>query len=313
MRIRSLFILLFSALFALHLGKGILHRRLFREVMAEYDLRLAQDGEIDAAIEGVAALAIDLETGVRGFQITREKGFLEPYERAEQRRRAELDRFVALEREGPGDAFVAERARDRIDAWTRDVARPLVEAPARLDAAASAALTAEGKRRMDEIRADLEALRHGSQRRRILERIAFERYQQDLTRQTLWLGALTGLVLAALAILVVVLIARPLAELVEHARRVGKGDFRGITVRGVAEVAELGRAASQMAERLAAERVRERTATEEASALARELVEQRATLEASMAEDHQLREALALANEDLQARNEELQIGRAHV
>jgi len=94
--------------------------------MAEYDLRLARDSEIDEAIEVVAALAMDLETGVRGFQITREKSFLEPYVRAEERRRADLDRFVALEREDPLDAFVAERARDRIDAWTRDVARPLV-------------------------------------------------------------------------------------------------------------------------------------------------------------------------------------------
>jgi len=92
-------------------------------------------------------------------------------------------------------------------------------------------------------------------------------------------------VLVALGFSVVVLIARPLARLVEHARGVGKGDFRSITVRGVVEVAELGRAASQMAERLAAERSRERSLSEKRLALSESFSEQRANLEASALED----------------------------
>jgi signal transduction histidine kinase/DNA-binding response OmpR family regulator/CHASE3 domain sensor protein len=306
-RIRSLFIFLFGVLFALITARGVLQSRLFSAAMADYDSRLARDGELDEALEGVAALTMDLEMGVRGFQITHEKSFLEPYLRAEERRRAALDRFVALERSDAQAAFVAERVREQLEGWSREVARPLVDPGLAADGRASAALTAEGKRRMDEIRGDLEILRLGGQRRRVLEKIAFERYQQDLQEQTLWLAALTGVVLLALGILVVVLIARPLGELVEQARRIGQGDFRAVTVRGVTEVTELARAASQMAARLEAERNHERSLTEKASALARELDDQRAALEAGRSEDRALREALARANEELRARNEELQ------
>jgi nitrate/nitrite-specific signal transduction histidine kinase len=133
--------------------------------------------------------------------------------------------------------------------------------------------------------------------------VAFVRYQQDLTRQTIWFAALTGVVIVAMGVVVVVLIARPLAELVEHARRVGQGDFHSIEVRGVAEVTALGRAANQMVERLAAERSRERSLTEKASALARELSEKRASLEKTLIDDGALRRALARANEELQAHN----------
>ncbi len=144
---------------------------------------------------------------------------------------------------------MAERVRGQLEGWSREVARPLLDPGLAPDEPTSAVLTAEGKRRMDEIRGDLEILRLGGQRRRVLEKIAFERYQQDLQEQTLWLAALTGVVLLALGVLVVVLIARPLGELVEQARRIGQGDFRAVTVRGVTEVTELARAASQMAAR----------------------------------------------------------------
>jgi signal transduction histidine kinase/ActR/RegA family two-component response regulator len=265
-RIRSLLLLLFAILFALITARTLLHARLFREAMAEYDVRLAHDGEVDKAIEVITTLAIDLETGVRGFQITRDRTYLNPYTRAEQRRVAALDHFIALERLNLEDALVAERVRERLNAWCRTVAAPLLAVNSPPDGATAAALTEDGMRRMDEIRADLEILRHGGQRRRTLEKIAFDHYQRDLTRQMFWLTVLTAVVLMVLGSVTVVLIAWPLARLGEHARRVGQGDFHSIEVRGVAEVTVLGRAANQMVERLAAERSRQRSLTEELTA-----------------------------------------------
>jgi len=56
----------------------------------------------------------------------------------------------------------------------------------------SAALTAEGKRRMDEIAAISRPSVTGASAGGSSGGSPFERYQQELTRQTLWLAILTA-------------------------------------------------------------------------------------------------------------------------
>jgi signal transduction histidine kinase len=98
---------------------------------------------------------IDLETGIRGFVITREERFLEPWNEA---RAAFPDQADALERLVADDPVQLTRARRIAQAgalYIRDYATPLLDAVRRNEASArSAARTEEGKRRVDTMRAD---------------------------------------------------------------------------------------------------------------------------------------------------------------
>ncbi|MDQ3865391.1 MAG: CHASE3 domain-containing protein, partial [Actinomycetota bacterium] len=104
-------------------------------------------------------LVIDLETGVRGFVITREERFLQPWNDA---RGAFPKRATALERLAAEDPAVLRRVRAIRQAgmsYIRDYAVPLIDAARRNDPSArSVARTGEGKRRVDALRAEFDAL-----------------------------------------------------------------------------------------------------------------------------------------------------------
>ena len=97
------------------------------------------------AAQRLEKLVLDLETGARGYVITHDPAFLQPWRSA---RRALPTQSQALLRVAPG-----EQSR-RIDAawrsYLRDWSLPLVSEP--VDAAKARIATGEGKRRVDRIR-----------------------------------------------------------------------------------------------------------------------------------------------------------------
>jgi signal transduction histidine kinase len=103
-------------------------------------------------------LVIDLETGVRGFVLTGEDQFLEPWDRA---RRTLPARAAALERQSatdPEQERLARRLTLAASAYVEQYADPLVAAVRRGDPTArSDATTLDGKRRVDAMRADFDA------------------------------------------------------------------------------------------------------------------------------------------------------------
>jgi signal transduction histidine kinase len=107
------------------------------------------------AADELQQLVIDLETGVRGFVITREERFLQPWNEA---RAAFPERTDALERLVADDPAQLARARRIAQAGTsyvRDYGTPLLEAARRNNPSArSVARTEEGRRRVDSMRAD---------------------------------------------------------------------------------------------------------------------------------------------------------------
>src|SRR5918994_310811 len=112
------------------------------------------------AAEELEKLVIDLETGLRGFVITNEERFLEPWNEA---RAAFPEEAGALERVVADDPSQLARAR-RITqdgaSYIQDYAPPLLDAVRRNGASArSVARTEEGKRRVDTMRAEFEAFR----------------------------------------------------------------------------------------------------------------------------------------------------------
>jgi signal transduction histidine kinase len=97
-------------------------------------------------------LVVDLETGQRGYLISRDERFLEPWESARAaipRVSSDLDRLAAV----PAQDRRARQLGQAVASYVRDYSVPLVQAARRDEPEArSAAATREGKRRVDAIR-----------------------------------------------------------------------------------------------------------------------------------------------------------------
>ena len=203
------------------------------------------------AAEGVGALVIDLESGSRGFVITGQERFLEPWKAA---RRAYPDQARTLERliDNPEQARRARLFLREGSAYIRDYSIPLVRA-VRLNPpyARSVAATAEGKRRVDAIRARLN--RFATVERRLLSERQ-DRADAD-ARRAIVLGIIGlggSLVLVAFfALYLLRSVGRPVRRAAGMASRLAGGD---LTVRmpetGSGEIGDLERSFNVMASSL---------------------------------------------------------------
>ncbi len=190
------------------------------------EARAAEDtGRTVTQVERVQKLALDLETGLRGFVITGQDSFLAPYDAARTTFPVQARRLAALVAGRPTQHALAERVLRDGEDYVSAYAAPLVVTRRRSIRAAQAALaTAEGKRRMDALRGDLGLLVAAEQQVGARERREADR---DASR-TMALGA--GALAASLALLV--------AFVVFVRRRVAAPLERGALAAAQLEVAE---------------------------------------------------------------------------
>jgi signal transduction histidine kinase len=232
------------------------------------------------------------ETGVRGYVITGEPRFLEPYRRGlASEARAYGDLRTRERAIGPAVAAEVEMVRARAQTWRRELVAPVL-AHTRQLARRSVGVDVEGKRLFDTVRASLDRLHTALVRKNLETRRQLNRAAS--TTQLL-------LVLAAVLILGGVLgagfllrwtITRPLARLGAQARRVAGGEFaKPLAVAGgPREIAEVGAEIDAMRERIVDE-----LATVEAGHV--QLEEQAGELRRSNAE---LEQFAYVASHDLQ-------------
>jgi signal transduction histidine kinase len=229
-------------------------------LVAVEDQRRSRDRTIQSraqltAADGLLKLVIDLETGQRGFVITREERFLAPWRAA---RTALPDHAQRLAR-SVTDPAQARRARDiarAASSYIRDYSVPLVNAARRGDASArSVAATEEGTRRVDSLRAQLDRFRE-SERNRV--QASQDRLDSDGRRAIA--VATAGLLGSILLILLFGAylargIGRPVRRAAAMAGRLAGGDL-GVRMpeTGPAEVGDLERAFNSMARSLEASR-----------------------------------------------------------
>ena len=259
-----------SALLALIIGAGFaIVLVISSEVRDSARLATHSRQELTRA-DGVEKLVIDLETGQRGFVITRQERFLEPWRAARAvlpKEFGELVRFA----DNPEQARRLRRIGRALEAYIRDYSLPLVNAVRRGESSArSLAATEEGKRRVDAIRAQF-------QRFRETERDILNRRQErdDANAERAVIAAIIGL---AGTILLIVLFASDLSRAIvgpvrraaAMASRLAGGD---LSVRmpetGTAEVGELERAFNTMAGSLEASSDELRHVADEQAALRR--------------------------------------------
>ncbi len=238
---------------------------------------------------------IDEETGVRGYVLTAEPRFLEPYRSGAA---AEIRAYTELRaREGAiGAAVTADvkAVRARAEDWRQRYVLPAVTRVFH-GVPRSVAAEVEGKHLFDAIRAALSRLQAGLARE---NRHAGARLDQAAHQ----LGVL--LVLAAVLVLGGIVgagallnrtITRPLARLGRDARRVAGGEFATplAVPAGPREVAELGSEIDAMRERIVAELARVEGAEKQLRLQAAELGRSNAELEQfAYVASHDLQEPL---------------------
>jgi signal transduction histidine kinase len=199
----------------------------------------------------LSAALVDQETGVRGYLLSGEPQFLDPYaegQAAEQAAAGQLRELLAGETGALGDLTAVQQA---ADTWRRTVAEPLVERRRAGDSAVPPDVVAGSKAAFDRVREKL-----GTLDARLIG--LADRARVDLTRarrerDAVFLAMVVFLLvlIAVIAVLLRVAVLRPLNRLGEAARRVADGDFsHRLEPRGPRDLVRLGRDVDGMRERL---------------------------------------------------------------
>ena len=223
------------------------------------DLRTAADREarareLSVAVAEVEKLVIDLETGVRGYALSRgDDRFLQPYESARRQLPARLRQVRELNAGDPQSRTTSNRLISQIQTYITDYAQPLVDlVPLAPDAATSPDSFDESARRIVDIRRLFTNLRS------MVDAQAASRAAaaRDSSRRAVVLGA-TGIVLSTGLVVLLGLylthsIGRPLRRASSGAARIAEGDFeQHLPERGPLEIRDLSRSFNQMASEVA--------------------------------------------------------------
>ena len=200
-------------------------------------------------------LAVDLETGLRGFVITGQRRFLAPYERArgEAPRAATRLRLLA---DTPDQEARAREIEASLRSYLRDYARPLAAVGQPPGTSAGAiAFAEEGKRRLDVLRMRIGAFERVERVRRGRRSAAADR-RADRARIVGYVAfaGLLGL-LGLLALLVHRTVVKPVRRVAGAVGRLQAGDLSvRLNQGGPSEIAALGGAIDDLAGSLAESR-----------------------------------------------------------
>jgi len=232
--------------------------------------------EVTAVANELERLAIDLQSGMRGFVITGNEAFLAPWEGARARIPAqieELERLILDDAQRERAAEIGRLVRD----FDFEFAAPVVAlARSNRDRAVERVAAGEGKQRMDEIRSAFDRFAE------VERRIAAERQARaEREFETTFAAGLGGLAGSVLLVLLVAgylsrSIVTPVGRVAGAAGRLARGDLSArVPPGGVAEIGQLGNTFNEMAVSL--EESRDELETQQA-----ELEAQQAELEEAL-------------------------------
>jgi signal transduction histidine kinase len=223
------------------------------------------------AADAIEKVVIDLETSVRGYVITGEERFLEPWNEARAVFPAQARTLERLSSDNPDELQRAGRIVQDVELYIQEYATPLVNAVGRNDASArSIATTNEGKQRVDALRAELDGLR-ATERARITTR----QDRADAAAHHAIVGGVAGLTGSLLLVLVFTgylarVIVLPVRRAAGMAGRLADGNLGArMPETGAAEIGKLERAFNTMGRSLEMSRDELTRLLEEQAALRR--------------------------------------------
>ncbi|MFC3742845.1 sensor histidine kinase [Paractinoplanes deccanensis] len=202
------------------------------------------------AVAELTAAVVGQETGVRGYVLSGEQQFLDPYAQG----RGDETRLVAQLRgllEGHSDALAdLDAVERRMASWRETAAEPLVRA--RRSDSYNVALVTQSKEAFDDVREPLAGLDSKLAALRAEGRADLNDSRR--LRNTAFAGLVVALLvlIASIAVLLRVVVLRPLNELSAEVRRVAGGDFdHRVAPRGPADLAVLAADVEAMRGKLA--------------------------------------------------------------
>ena len=236
-------------------------------------------------------LVLDLETGARGFLDTRRETFLEPWSTARARLPRETERLTALLDRNPAqEALVQEIAAD-IRRYIEQYSLPLVTA---IRAGRTPPSAADGKRRVDAVRAQFDRFGAAEQRLAGTRRAASDRAARRAMAVGFSVLVLGIALLVAFAVYLGRSVAGPVRRVALAADRLAGGDLSArVPVRGEDDLGRLGASFNAMGRTLQESRD--------------ELDSQNAELELQTAELEDQQDELSNANEELRRQRDELE------
>jgi two-component system sensor histidine kinase/response regulator len=219
---------------------------------------------------------VDLETGLRGLLLTQEPAFLAPYTQARARLPGQL-RALRLLAENQPERNHVDSITDAIDNYVADYAQPLISSGGHLTHTQLERVANEGKRRLDRLRTQFNALNGAEISLRNNGRRGVDSSSTAVAVAAGGLGV-SVLLLVALGIFLVRGILRPVTLMAIAARRVAAGNLHTrVPEGGRGEVGILAGAFNEMAAQLQL-RERELKATRDRLTVALEKAEMAATL-----------------------------------
>ncbi len=240
----------FSAI-VVALGLAIVFGVLFLAILSlhQRSLDARRSQQVIATANRLQTYVIDLETGVRGFALTRQERYLDPWRSAQTQYPGAITTLVALTRDNPTQHSRALTIKTEIQAYFTYYSRPLVSFLRRNpEEAPSVATDAHG-------RSQVEAIRQQFQRFLATEgalSAARNERAQATTRNSLLVGGI-GLGAALLLILIGAIyvsraVARPVRLTAAAAARIAGGDLsERLDTDGPGEVGQLERTFNTMA------------------------------------------------------------------
>jgi signal transduction histidine kinase/CheY-like chemotaxis protein len=206
----------------------------------------------DASVVNQQALhlervAVDLETGVRGYLLTRDRKFLQPYDRGRAVIPASTGTLLRLS--PPAQKPLVEAIRRDLAAYVNDYTEPLIRSGGQQ---AILQETTEGKRRLDALRGEFARL-SAAQQASIVDR---RERSEALRHRMLALAGAGCVLIGALALLLAFglhhYVLAPVRRVARGAQAVAAGDLGArVAADGAGEVGQLGRSFNDMAQALA--------------------------------------------------------------
>jgi signal transduction histidine kinase len=237
--------------FVVGVGLALVFAVLFLAItgLRQRSLESSHSQQVIATASQLQTLVIDLETGLRGFVITDDESYLQPWRHAQQRYPDSLSKLIRLTRDNRvqhGRALTIGRA---IDSYFRSFSRPLVEFMRRNPSAARRVVAGGyGTEQVNEIRDRFDVFLATEQSLGAArDSRARATAHNALIVGGIGLGAALLLILLA-AIYVSRAVARPVRSAADAAARIAGGDFTNrLPTDGPGEVGRLERTFNTMA------------------------------------------------------------------
>ncbi len=216
-----------------------------------FNIRLEKEYSIRADANRLLTLAVNMETGMRGFLLAGNEDFLEPYHQSEE---IFFDNLALLKEKFIGDETQLKRlasAGDNIIEWRDKVVVPYIELRREigdnktLNDLADLVSLQEGKAYFDNFRFAMDRFKE-EEKNLIVERVATNDKTIKLTYSTIISGTLIAVFLGAFfSLLVGRAISEPVVGMTDAMARMANGDL-DIDVPGADQKDEIGKMATAM-------------------------------------------------------------------